>query len=339
MRNLLLILCAVMVFTGCDSQPYSQDQFSRYERLAESNPQEAIEQLRFFVYHNPEHFESHLLLASLLADGGHDDQKKFYLARHYLNQASQLEVDAETRSKAARLYTQVRLEQGVDPENYQDLESLAEQLAKQDQHVAAAEIYLRGGWIAMTTNNLRDASSQVDSALSELSKLDEEQKSLETNKHLIYNASLGRATVSLLRGRAGNALQELPERASSRYKTRPFAAPTQQFLENASMLSEAIAQESGWGRRAFSNISRRFFGGEEDTDLISEVFDSLMESDLVNEDKDSPRLDRVLGRVWEQMFENLSAGDNDFKQAQARARAVFYYRRAGELDRAQALER
>lgn len=332
-----IALC--LALAGCGGGRDAE--FSRLLELGERNPQAAIGELRHFLYYNPEHFEAHIALADLLLAHPGRDGRNVYVARHYLSLAASLDVSDEKKSAAMQRYVGAKLRQNVNPENIEHLVTLAQALANNGQMLDAADVYLRAAWVGFSQDNYREAERMGEEALGaleeiDLAKLDDVQQ--KKAQELRQTVELAAISLRQVRRQFGKSVPEELALTPDTAGGAQFPAPDLAFLQAAATFSGYLEDRQGLGQRLGRALKR--MSSDELPSAVEELREELekvLDADRRNERADDPQRDMLAARIWANLAESISADEEPAFRTAAVERAIFYFDRSGEVEKARAL--
>ncbi len=247
-RIIISVIVMFFFMTACSSPDYSVENFQYFKNLAQRNGEDAINQLRYFVHYNPEHAEGNLLLGKLFMENA-NEERDYYLALHYLQEAIKHTESQSLAEDAMNLRMQISLLRGSSPGDPYGLLEIAEFALDNDQPALAAINYLRAAkefLVVEDIGNAHDCSNKSQKILNkeltqknELNDLDNLQEKLMIAQHIL-------TTTNIIQGEYDDAKKFLKyiQTHKDEYDT-PDYLPETDFL---SAVGDAVSQASRPGR-------------------------------------------------------------------------------------------
>lgn len=224
MKKIILLCFVALLMSGCGTD-YSEKGFSKLKDLATNNSEKAINELKIFIYHNPKHAESKVLLGELLIAKPKVEEREMYLAQFYLKQAMS-SADENLSAEAEGLILQAQLRRGLAPGDPVSLVNLAKFAAEKKRYTRSVQLYLRASYEYLYTEELTQARDMAIDALKISNKyLIDLNPETWTNE---YQEALALLTaIKMARGRVGEArgylvqLKELNKNLDNDYERLP----------------------------------------------------------------------------------------------------------------------
>lgn len=208
MKNLLLVFILSLLLIGCGND-YSVDSFSKFQTLSKQNPAAAIDELKIFIYHNPNHPESKILIGQLLVERVTSNDRDMYLAQFYLKQVIET-ADKELSKHALELMLQAQLRRGMAPGDPEALVNLAKYARDTEYFERAAELFINASYEYLFRDELTQAHDRALDSLqiSEKYLIDKNLKS--SNEMKEYEEALALlTTIKMARGQVDDARKHL----------------------------------------------------------------------------------------------------------------------------------
>ena len=330
MRALVLgVLC--LIITGCGDTEYDLESFPELREHAESNPRDAVPDLKRFLHTHREHPQASLILGRNLLETADGDEEQIYTARYYLKRAMQQDVNEEVAEQASNAYMQARLTQDSGIGGPEAIVDLAE-YAKDTRPARSVELYLHGAKAYLQEGKIAEATAPARSARNLILEVPPGQAS--TSDHYLARWIL--AAINTRNGDYEAASEKLKameamEVGTSEWDKKPEYLPTISFLSAANAF---IAEAAGDGMLSSvaNSVSNLWSDGSDDGDqeaVLKEAAVTLEEADQSNRLVDNAVRDQLSGDIWADLYKNIAERHEQLRE-QARQNARFYFRRVGD---------
>ncbi|MBE0472154.1 MAG: hypothetical protein IBX55_21930 [Methyloprofundus sp.] len=297
MKKILMVLFIVISLAGCGND-YSEANFSSFQRTAERNASSAIEELRLFIYHNPSHAESQLLIGELLVGNSNSKERELYLGQFYLKKAISNTENTELIAQAEDLILQAKLRRGMSPGDPEALINLANFAQKNGRYRRAVELYISASYELLLAEDLTRARDQARQALQITeSKLVNKTAEVITWPREYEEALAILITVKIARGRFGDAKTYFEQLAKTsgifNYKFDDLPDPVLMMTMVDSL--DGVASRRFFSRRSANNVDKE------------QVLNNLINSEEENQEKINELRTLMSHKHWIQFRSNLDA--------------------------------
>ena len=257
MKKAIFFLICMLLLAGC-GKDYSEGNFTSFQRLAASNPGAAIDELRVFIYHNPEHAESMVLLAELIVADQTASDRDMYLAQYYLRRAITSTENEVLASEAEGLIMQAQLRRGMAPGDPESLVNLAEFARNNGRYQRASELFINASYEYLITEELTRARDQARNAQNVADRHLVDRSTTPVVWPDEYQEALVLlATIKMVRGRLGDAQDYLGqlESISAEMDFDFEQLPSVKLLSTLSTTINSVASRGFFSWRSSSEVS------------------------------------------------------------------------------------